>query len=85
MLAGAGQEIRLRGRNLTENEHIKLQAFHTVELELHRPFTLSKEQWDYLDIGRIRQATNPALSADLAVVLLTVRLPHHQRPASGGA
>ena len=68
----AGLEIRLRGRNQTENEHIKLGAFHTLELELHRPFNLHKDQWDSVDLGRIRQSTNPALSADLAIVLLTV-------------
>ena len=69
----AGQEIRLRGRNLTDTEHVKLGAFHTLELELHRAFTLYKEAWDSLDIERVRLACNPALSADLAVVLLTVR------------
>jgi len=27
-----GQEIRLKGRNLTENEHVKLGAYHTLVL-----------------------------------------------------
>lgn len=40
--ADAGQEIRLSGRNLTENEHVKLGAHHTLQLEPHRAFQLVK-------------------------------------------
>lgn len=68
----SAQEIRLRGKNLTENEHIKLGAYHTLELELNRPFTLYKQEWDSLDVERIRQACDPASSADLAALLITV-------------
>eukprot|EP00967_Tisochrysis_lutea_P085626 scaffold120302_cov19-Tisochrysis_lutea.AAC.1 len=35
-----GGTLRIRGRNLTENEYIKLSAYHTLELEVQRPFTL---------------------------------------------
>lgn len=38
----AGAQIRLKGKNLTENEHVKLGAYHTLELELQRAFTLHK-------------------------------------------
>ena len=73
-LNSAGASLRLRGKNLTETEHVKLGAYHTVELEPQRPFTLQKQAWDGLDIERIRQATDPALSADLAAVLITVSI-----------
>jgi len=68
-----GETIRLSGRNLTENEHVKLGAYHTLEVELHRPFQLHKALWDALDLARIREACDPAASADLAAVLITVR------------
>ena len=68
-----GQEIRLSGRNLTENEHVKLGAHHTLQLEPNRTFQLHKAAWDGLDLARIREACDPAVSADLAVVLITVR------------
>ncbi len=57
---------------MTECEHVKLGAFHTIELEAQRPFTLEKDQWDTLDVDRVRQAADPKLSADLAAVLITV-------------
>ena len=69
-----GLEIRLTGRNLTPSDHIKLGAYHTLEVELHRPFTIAKEAWDKLDLLRIKQATDPAASADLAVLMITVRV-----------
>lgn len=69
----AGQQIRLRGKNTTENEHVKLGAYHTLEIELQRPFSLYKQAWDLLDLERIKQACDPAASADLAAVLITVR------------
>ena len=67
-----GASLRLRGKNLTETEHVKLGAYHTVELEPQRAFTLEKQAWDAIDIERIHQSTDPAASADLAAVLITV-------------
>lgn len=71
-----GQQIRLKGRNLTENEHVKLGAYHTIELELQRPFALYKDVWDSVDAERVRTACDPAASADLAVLLITEGLAH---------
>lgn len=67
-----GNSIRLKGRNLTECEHVKLGAYHTLELEPGRSFMLVKGLWDSLDIERIRTATDPQASADLAALLITV-------------
>lgn len=66
-----GGVIRLKGKNLTENEHIKLGAYHTLELETGRAFSVAKDAFDALDVERIRQACDPKLSADLAAVLIT--------------
>ncbi|PRW60647.1 PELOTA 1 isoform X1 [Chlorella sorokiniana] len=71
-----GQQIRLKGKNMTENEHVKLGAYHTLELELQRAFTLHKDVWDSVDAERVRTACDPAASADLAVVLITEGLAH---------
>lgn len=34
-------------------------AYHTIDLELNRKFTLMKEEWDSIDLGRIEMATDP--------------------------
>ena len=65
-----GSQIRLKGRNLTETEHVKLGAYHSLELELHRSFVISKEVWDKLDLARLQLCTDPAASADVAILLI---------------
>jgi len=62
--------LRLKGRNIEENQHVKLGAFHTIELELNRKFELRKSQWDSVHLDRIEQATDPGRSADLAAVIM---------------
>jgi len=34
-------------------------AYHTIDLELNRKFTLTKEEWDSIDLERIEIATDP--------------------------
>lgn len=65
-----GSVLRIRGKNILENEHVKIGAFHTLELELHRAFVLRKDLWDSLALDTLHQASDPTASADLAVVLM---------------
>ncbi|XP_050286640.1 protein PELOTA 1 isoform X1 [Quercus robur] len=71
-----GSVLRIRGKNVLENEHVKIGAFHTLELELHRPFVLRKDVWDSLALDALHQASDPSASADLAVVLMQEGLAH---------
>lgn len=71
-----GSILRIRGKNILENEHVKIGAFHTLEIELHRPFVLRKELWDSMALDVLHQASDPSASADLAVVLMQEGLAH---------
>uniref|UniRef100_K3Z780 Protein pelota homolog n=1 Tax=Setaria italica TaxID=4555 RepID=K3Z780_SETIT len=71
-----GSVLRVRGKNITENDHVKIGQFHTLELELKRPFVLRKEIWDWLALETIQQACDPSASADLAVILMQEGLAH---------
>ncbi|XP_060966249.1 protein PELOTA 1-like isoform X2 [Cannabis sativa] len=71
-----GSVLRIRGKNILENEHVKIGAFHTLELELNRPFVLRKDNWDSLALHVLQQASDPTASADLAVVLMQEGLAH---------
>ncbi|XP_043720647.1 protein PELOTA 1 [Telopea speciosissima] len=71
-----GSVLRLRGKNILENEYVKIGAFHTLEIELHRPFVLRKDIWDSLALDALHQASDPSGSADLAVVLMQEGLAH---------
>ncbi|KAI7740844.1 hypothetical protein M8C21_005699 [Ambrosia artemisiifolia] len=69
-----GSVLRVRGKNILENEHIG--QFHTLELELKRAFVLRKVLWDTLAIEALKEASDPSASADLAVVLMQEGLAH---------
>ncbi|KAJ7973607.1 Protein pelota-like [Quillaja saponaria] len=73
-----GSILRIRGKNMSPNQYVKLGAFHTLELVLHRPFVLRKAVWDSLALEVLKQASDPAASADLAVVLMQEGLAHIQ-------
>ncbi|XP_031475906.1 protein PELOTA 1 [Nymphaea colorata] len=62
--------LRLRGKNIMENEHVKIGAFHTIEIEQHRPLVLKKDVWDSMALEVLRQACDPGARADLAVVMM---------------
>ncbi|KAL1819757.1 hypothetical protein DCAR_0416066 [Daucus carota subsp. sativus] len=65
-----GSVLRIRGKNILENEHVKIGAFHTLELELHRPFVIRKVVWDTMAQDVLHQASDPSVGADLAVVMM---------------
>lgn len=62
----------MRGRNAFDTEYVKAGAYHTLEIEPQRAFEIHKFSWDVLDLDRLQQACDPAASADLAAVLITV-------------
>lgn len=68
--------IRLSGRNTSESEHVKLGAFHTLELEPHRNFTVRKQCWDTIFLERLDLACNPARQATVAAVVMQQGLAH---------
>lgn len=68
--------LRLSGRNVEESQHVKMGAYHTLDLELNRDFTLFKSCWDIMSIERIETACNVAKQADVAAVVMQPGLAH---------
>ena len=69
-------KLRLRGKNILENPHVKLGSYHTIELEKNRKFTLSKERWDAMHVEVLREASDPTAQADVAAVVMQEGLAH---------
>ncbi|KAJ4458974.1 putative Protein pelota [Paratrimastix pyriformis] len=69
-------QMRISGPNQTPSEFVKTGAFHTLELELQKPFVIRKFEWDVFHLERIAEACNPSKSAELAVVVMTEGLAH---------
>eukprot|EP01103_Thecamoeba_quadrilineata_P010548 TRINITY_DN2309_c0_g1_i1.p1 TRINITY_DN2309_c0_g1~~TRINITY_DN2309_c0_g1_i1.p1 ORF type:complete len:387 (+),score=70.83 TRINITY_DN2309_c0_g1_i1:46-1206(+) len=62
--------LRLTGRNTSENPYVKMGAHHTLDIERNRNITIHKSMWDTISLERVEVATDPALSADVAAVLM---------------
>ncbi|KAG0232319.1 hypothetical protein BGW41_001894 [Actinomortierella wolfii] len=61
--------LRISGRVIVENPHVKLGTFHTIELELNRQFTLIKPEWDVIALERVQEACDITKKADVAAVV----------------
>ena len=68
--------LRLKGKNIVENEHVKMGAYHTLELETNRPFTLAKPGWDSVAEDLVKEACDLTKRADVAALILQEGLAH---------
>ncbi|EFA12200.1 protein pelota [Tribolium castaneum] len=62
--------LRLKGKNVEENQYVKMGAYHTLDLEMNRKFRLTKHEWDSVSLERVEMACDPTKSADLAAVIM---------------
>lgn len=62
--------LRLKGKNIEENQYVKMGAYHTLDLELNRKFELFKPEWDTISLERIELACDPSQNADVAAVIM---------------
>ena len=67
--------LRVNGRNTTESTLIKLGQYHTLDLELNRPFTIEKE-WDQYTIDLITSNCDVKTKAQVAAIVLENGLAH---------
>lgn len=65
-----GCALRVNGRNIVENKYVKMGQYHTLDLELHRPFTITKQEWDAIHFQRITDCCDISKRADIAAVVL---------------
>lgn len=68
--------LRLKGRNVEENQYIKMGAYHTLDIEPNRKFSLSKSCWDVVALERIEMACDPSQNADVAAVVMQEGIAH---------
>ncbi|KAG8321263.1 hypothetical protein J6590_049571 [Homalodisca vitripennis] len=68
--------LRLKGRNIEENQYVKMGAYHTLDLEVNRKFSLCKPEWDSVALERVDLACDPTQNADVAAVIMQEGLAH---------
>ncbi|CAH8536650.1 unnamed protein product [Schistosoma rodhaini] len=65
-----GSVLHLKGRNVVENQFVKMGAYHTLDLRIDEKFTITKTEWDSVAIMLVEQASDPTQHADLAAVIM---------------
>lgn len=68
--------LRVKGRNVQENQYVKMGQYHTIDLELNRKFVLTKEEWDIVCIERIENACDPSKKADVGAIVMQEGIAH---------
>jgi protein pelota len=77
----AACQLRVKGKNIQENQYVKMGAYHTIDLQLNQKFTLAKQNWDVIALDRLGQYTlsipslsdlacDPTRTADVAAVIM---------------
>ncbi|KAI9804815.1 MAG: hypothetical protein M1825_001183 [Sarcosagium campestre] len=67
----AAGQLHIGGPIIEENKYTKVGAYHTLDLELARNFTLEKsEGWDSVSYDVLREATDPELRAEVIAVIM---------------
>ncbi len=66
----AGQ-LHVSGRIAAENKYVRVGAFHTLDLELNRNFTIEKQEgWDSVSLQVVRDAIDADKKADAVAVVM---------------
>jgi len=68
--------LRVNGKNVKENKHVKLGSYHTLELECDRWAKVSKNSWDALSLQMIEQSTSDSGKYEVAGVVLQEGFAH---------
>ncbi|XP_039267567.1 protein pelota homolog [Styela clava] len=68
--------LRVKGRNIVENQFVKMGAYHTLDLEVNRKFTLAKKCWDSVVLDRIDAACDPTQNSDVAAIVMQEGIAH---------
>ena len=71
-----GCVLRVKGRNVVENDYVKIGQYHTVDLELNKKFTLFKTKWDSVSLERLDMACDVTQKADVAAIVMQEGLAH---------
>lgn len=63
-------QIRVAGRVISESKHVSAGSHHTLEIEPHFAFTLTKDSWDAVHLQHLDTALDPHTDADLGAIIM---------------
>lgn len=66
----ASASLRINGRNVRENQHVKLGSYHTLEIEPDRWLKITKTSWDALAVELLEQALRSVGRAEIGALVM---------------
>ncbi|KAJ7498793.1 eRF1 domain 1-domain-containing protein [Mycena latifolia] len=62
--------LHITGPVIVENQHVRLGAFHTLDIEVQRDVRIEKfESWDSVAVARVEEAIVPGKGAEVAALV----------------
>ncbi|KAJ3837893.1 eRF1 domain 1-domain-containing protein [Lentinula raphanica] len=62
--------LQIAGRVIVENSHVKLGAFHTLDIEANRDVRIEKaDGWDSIALSRVEEAIVPGRGAEVGAIV----------------
>jgi len=74
--AGEFLGLEIKGKNMVENEFIKLNQYHTINLMINIPLTIKKTNWDDQHHRIIRDLSNPTHDSEVAALVMEEGIAH---------
>jgi protein pelota len=71
-----GPSLRVSGVSASENKFMQLGQHHTISLVLKQSFMIYKKCWDELHLERLQMACDPAVSCEIAAIVIEQGLAH---------
>ena len=73
--ASAGQQpnsfaaLHISGRVAAENAHVKMSAFHTLDIEVGRDVRMEKDEWDSIALATVEESCVPGRGAEVGAIV----------------
>ena len=62
--------INIKGKNISENEYIKIGQYQTDEIVVNTTFTLSKNYWDDIHLETLKKITDIRVMSEIVAILM---------------
>ncbi|KDQ64615.1 hypothetical protein JAAARDRAFT_201928 [Jaapia argillacea MUCL 33604] len=67
--ANVTASLQISGRVTSENPHVKMGAYHTLDIEVNRDVRIIKDEWDSIALARVEESCVPGRGAEVAAVV----------------
>ncbi|EIN10417.1 pelota [Punctularia strigosozonata HHB-11173 SS5] len=61
--------LHISGPVVEENQHVKMGAYHTLDIEVHRDLSIMKDNWDSVALERVEESCVPGRGAEVGAIV----------------